>query len=47
MPLLNDLNLKTSLASGDQLAIGLGMSTLLPTTSSPKFRRQKKILKAA
>ncbi|KAH7019546.1 hypothetical protein EDB80DRAFT_204534 [Ilyonectria destructans] len=46
LPMLNSLNLKMSLASGDQLVIGLGMSTSLPTTHSPRFRCWKRISNA-
>jgi hypothetical protein len=36
--MLNGFNLKMSLVSGDQLAIGLETSPLLPTTHLPRVR---------
>ena len=42
----NTMDLKMSLASGDQPATGSALSMSLPITRSSRFRRQKRILKA-
>lgn len=46
LPMTDSLNLKMSLVNDDWLAIGLGMSTLLPITQLSDFSRRKRILKA-